>query len=166
METIAPGVCDAVEAASTCTHTCSAGYYGGSVTCDAGSTGTSTDGTFTVVACGACTSQAGCTTDGATCSTVSGLEAKLICTAAGGADGYYIDAEFTAVPCAAGTYTAAGEDSTTTCDACGSGQYSDGTQACGACTPIEGASDVTCAAADASVPTGAIDGYFFTALAL
>jgi hypothetical protein len=54
------------------------------------------DGT---VACAACTSQTGCTTDGGTCSDVSGLEDKLICTAGGGETGYIVDVAGTAVAC-------------------------------------------------------------------
>ena len=94
------------------------GYYvttDGTVTaCAAGTY--SFAGETNTARCDTCTSQTGCQTDGTTCSTVSGLETKLVCTPAGGADNFFVDAQGTTMGCGSGTFSAAGEDSITACD--------------------------------------------------
>ena len=79
-------------------------------------------------------------TDSSTCSSVAGLEDKLICAPGGAEAGYYVDAAGTPTACAADTYSIAGEDSTTACDACAVNENSDGTTACAACTSQTGCS--------------------------
>ena len=110
------------------------------------------DATGTDTTCDdACTAQTGCVTDGATCSTVAGLEAYLVCVPAGGDADYYVDAAGTPVQCTAGTWSPAGEDSVTTCNTCTSqvGCLTDGTTCSAAvgvndrliCTPAGGDAD-------------------------
>ena len=109
------------------------------------------DATGADTTCDACIAQTGCVTDGATCSTVAGLEAYLVCDPAGGDADYYVDAAGTPVQCTAGTWSPAGEDSVTTCNTCTSqvGCLTDGTTCSAAvgvndrliCTPAGGDAD-------------------------
>ncbi len=87
--------------------------------------------------CDACTSQTGCILDATGCSSLPGLEFKLLCDPDGGADGYYVDDNGTATECQDGTYSPARAAPTSgcapVCDAftcMGNGQCYDGACVC------------------------------------
>eukprot|EP01043_Picozoa_sp_COSAG02_P064997 COSAG02_NODE_9672_length_2147_cov_1.667969_1_plen_699_part_10 len=96
-----------------------AGFYvdsDGSVTsCAAGSYNDA--GEVSAAGCSACTSQNGCQDDTAECLMLPNMESTLACSPAGGREGFYVNSDGVATACPAGTYSAAGEDSTDSCDA-------------------------------------------------